>query len=267
MLQVVYPAIKAADPQARVLIGGLLLDCDPTHPPPGKTCNSARFLEGILDAGTEAGSTAFDAISFHGYAYWNGTRVVDESNPYWQARGGVVLGKVDYLREVMQRYQVAKPLMHTEGSLIYPNSAGRPPPGDAFFDAQASYVVRLYVRNWANDVAATIWFKFEGPGWQDGSLLDRQQAPKPAYDAYRFLTHELEKAWYEGPVTHYANLEGYAFGTSHKRIWVLWPPQETTWNVGLPADVTAVYDKYGQEITPLGSNLTLTDPVYVEWAR
>ncbi|RMF45718.1 MAG: hypothetical protein D6755_07625, partial [Anaerolineae bacterium] len=32
MLKVVYPAIKAADPQAQVLIGGLLLDCDPADP-------------------------------------------------------------------------------------------------------------------------------------------------------------------------------------------------------------------------------------------
>ena len=32
MLKVVYPAIKAAEPGAQVILGGLLLDCDPRHP-------------------------------------------------------------------------------------------------------------------------------------------------------------------------------------------------------------------------------------------
>jgi hypothetical protein len=31
MLKIVYPAIKSADPQAQVLVGGLLLDCDPVN--------------------------------------------------------------------------------------------------------------------------------------------------------------------------------------------------------------------------------------------
>src|SRR5512145_713220 len=50
MLKVAYPKIKAADPEAQVLTGGLLLDCDPVNPPenlqiPGtpKNCTSARF--------------------------------------------------------------------------------------------------------------------------------------------------------------------------------------------------------------------------------
>jgi hypothetical protein len=32
MLKVVYPAVKAADPQAQLLVGGLLLGCDPRNP-------------------------------------------------------------------------------------------------------------------------------------------------------------------------------------------------------------------------------------------
>lgn len=266
MLKVAYPAIKAADPQAQVLIGGLLLECDPTHPPAGRTCASARFLEGILDAGAGA---AFDVVSFHGYAHWDGTRVVDSDNPLWQARGGVVLGKADYLQEVMARYRADKPLMHTEASLIYPRNEGEgwAPPGAAFFQAQAEYVVQLYVRNWAHAFQSTIWYQLEGPGWRYGGLLDAEQAPKPAYEAYQFLTHELGSAWYEGRVTRYANLEGYAFATPEKRIWVLWPPQGSTWNIELPAGVTRAYDALGSEITPPGTNLTLSGPVYIERMR
>lgn len=265
MLKVAYPAIKAADPQAQVLIGGLLLDCDPAHPPAGKTCASSRFLEGILDAGA---GHAFDVVSYHGYAHWDGADAIDENNPYWQARGGVVLGKARYLREVLARYGIDKPLMLTEASLIYTENTGvGVPPDDTFYNAQADYVARLYVRNWANDIQATIWFTLQGPGWRYGSLLDAQQAPKPAYHAYRFLTDELKDAWYEGPVTRYANLEGYAFGRTDRQIWVLWPPQHAVWNISLPAGVTRVYDVLGQDITPPGTNLTLSRPVYIEFAR
>ncbi len=71
MLKVVYPRVKAANPEVQVLLGGLLLDCDPANPPetsPGsgkvKDCSSGRFLEGILQAG---GGAYFDAVSFHAY--------------------------------------------------------------------------------------------------------------------------------------------------------------------------------------------------------
>ncbi len=43
MLKRAYPAVKAANPQAIVLNGGLLLDCDPRYPPPGKDCLPADF--------------------------------------------------------------------------------------------------------------------------------------------------------------------------------------------------------------------------------
>ena len=54
MLKVVYPQVKAADPQAQVSIGGLLFDCNPDNPPEpsssGKLydCTAGSFLEGIL---------------------------------------------------------------------------------------------------------------------------------------------------------------------------------------------------------------------------
>ncbi len=51
MLQSIYPRIKSADPQAQVLVGGLLLDCDPVHPPENRDCRPSNFIEGILKAG------------------------------------------------------------------------------------------------------------------------------------------------------------------------------------------------------------------------
>ena len=266
MLRHAYPAIKAADPQAQVLVGGLLLDCDPAHAPPGQDCTPSRFLEGILRVG---GGDYFDIVSFHGYALYDGSLGQDEQHRSWGARGGVVLGKADYLRELMDKYGVDKPLMHTEGSLICPGEdiIRCNPPETVFYDKQADYVVWLYVRNWADGILATTWFQFDGPGWRYSGMLDASQTPKPAYQAFRFLTQQLGNAWYEGPVPRYAPLKGYAFGTPDKRIWVLWPADETPWSIYLPHDVTHVYDKYGNDITPKDNTITFSHPIYVERPR
>ena len=72
MLKVAYPQIKAADPQAQVLVGGLLLDCDPR---PGAGCSLTaqnaippKFLEGIL---RNNGGPYFDGVSFHAYDFYD----------------------------------------------------------------------------------------------------------------------------------------------------------------------------------------------------
>jgi hypothetical protein len=262
MLKVAYPAIKAADPRAQVVLGGLLLDCDPTHPPEGRSCVSGKFMEGILMNG---GGDYFDVVSFHGYPPYTGSLQLDEHHPNWEARGGMVLGKVDFLRELMARYGVDKPLLHTEGSLNCPEWSDHcNPPGDAFYEAQADYVVWLFVRNWANGLLGTTWFTLEGPGWRYVGMLDENQEPKPAYEAFDFLTTELGDAKYEGGVIRYPHLRGYGFRTSEKRIWVLWAPDEVDHTISLPADVTQVLDKYGNDRTPSGGTLTVSSPIYVE---
>ena len=265
MLRRAYPVIKTADPLAQVLIGGLLLDCDPTHPPPGQDCTSGRFLEGILSVG---GGDDFDIVSYHGYALYNGSINQDEQHPHWRHRGGVVLGKADYIREVLSAHNVDKPLMHTEGSLICPpeNTVHCNPPDATFEKKQAEYAVWLYVRNWAEGIVSTVWYQFDGPGWRYSGMLDQNQAPKPVYSAFDFMTEQLGDAWYEGPVTRYSQIKGYSFGAPGKRIWVLLPPDWTIWNVALPGDVTRVYDTFGKDITPAGSNVTLKGPTYVELA-
>lgn len=263
MLKMAYPAIKAADPRAQVLIGGLLLDCDPTDPPSGKDCKPAKFLEGILE---NQGGPCFDIVSYHGYPPYVGSLERDEHFLGWESRGGVVLGKADFLREVMADYGYYKPIMHTEGSLICPE--WQPdlcdPPGAAFYEAQADYVVWLFVRNWAADMLGTVWYQFEGPGWRYSGLLDENQNPKPAYHALDFLAEELEHASYQGTVTQFAALRGYEFSDPGKRVWVLWAPDEEPQDISLPADVTRVYDKYGNDITPAGDTVTVSSPIYLE---
>jgi hypothetical protein len=272
MLKSAYPAIKAADPQAQVLVGGLLLDCDPTQPTPlGKSsCNISKFLEGILRNG---GGNYFDIVSFHGYPPYNGSSsnlgglYYDEHFPGWESRGGVVLGKADYLREVLANYGFVKPVMHTEGSLICPESNSNcSPPAQAFYESQADYVVWLYVRNWAAGLRATIWYQFEGPGWRYGAMLDENQQPKPAYYALDFLTQELVEASYVREITQFSSLKTFEFSAPGKKIWVMWAPDEVPHTITLPPGANKVYDKYGNDITPPDSQIAVSSPIYVELA-
>ncbi len=248
MLKVVYPAIKAADPDAKVLIGGLLLDCDPTHPPAGKDCKSTLFFKGILESGA---ADYFDILSFHGYSYFSNSWENVENYIIWAVRGGSVMGKVSYLREVMKEYNVEKPIFMTEASLLCPegNKLFCKPPSDRFYEMQANYVVRLYVRNWAAGIAGTLWYELEGPGWRYDSMLDGYQNPKLNYKALKFLLAELRGASYRREVSDFKNVQAYEFGLSDKRVWVLWPLNDNAQVISLPNDSMRVFDIYGNALT------------------
>lgn len=262
MLKRVYPAIKAVDPQAQLSVGGLLLFCDPTHQLPNNKCKSSKFLEGIL---RNQGAQNLDLVSFHSYPHYvNG--LIDENYTGWNYRGGIVVGKADFLREVMASYGTSKPLMLTETSLLCPIAlSGCNPAGPDFFEAQADFVIWLYVRNWAAQIQKTVWFTIEGPGWQNCGLL-RQENPKPAYNVYQFMSQEIGNAYDVTQLTDYPELSGYEFHKIGMRVWVLWAPDQVSHAVPLPGEVIQVFDKYGNIILPQAGKVTVKSPIYVELA-
>ncbi|MFN2264098.1 MAG: hypothetical protein ACK2UM_07535 [Anaerolineales bacterium] len=266
MLNVIYPVIKSVDPDAEVGIGGLLLDCDPTI---DKNCLSGLFFEGILRSGKPFRGDNFDFVSYHGYTPYAGpskSLSLDEGNPKWSHRGGVVLGKLAFIREVMGKYGIDKPVFHTEGALICPEylPAECDPPGSDFEEAQADYVPWLFVRNWANDVDVTIWYQLQGPGWRYGGLLDEVQDPKPAYNALKFLSQELHSTTYSGRVLEGSGVAGYEFKKNDLRIWVLWSPDEVNHTVTLPSSAKKAFNLYGAPRTFSGNQITVNRPVYIE---
>jgi len=271
MLKVVYPAIKSADPDARVLLGGLLLDCDPGQPPEGKDCSAGNFLEGVLSNG---GGDYFDILSFHGYTPYFGASsgypyelYMEKHNPSWEHLGGVVDGKINFIRQLFEKYQVDKPIFLTEAALLCAeyNPTDCDPPGDAFYDTQAEYAIRLYVRNWANGIGGTIWYQFEGQGWRYGGLLDEDQNPKPVYEALAYLSNSLSQSEYIGEITQYEDLQGYEFTSPGKRTWVLWSPEQIDTLITVPGDLSAAYDKFGNVVTPSRDQLQVNSPLYLEF--
>jgi hypothetical protein len=277
MLKRAYPAVKAANPQAIVLNGGLLLDCDPRYPPPGKDCLPAQFLEGILH---NQGAAYFDVLTFHSYPYYGlpqdgypgrnlGPQIVDENNASFAGSGGQLVGKVDYLRYVMGKYGINKPIMMTEVGLQckVPNECVvGTPPSNAFLELQADYVVQTYTRSWGLNLLSAVWYTLEDSTWNHTGLFTGFVG-RPGYNALVFMTNELKDTNIGAPITQFSGLRGYEFTNATKRIWVLWAPNGITGIQISPTNVNKIYDKYGNPITPIPSSITITHPTYIEFLR
>ena len=272
MLKKVYPAIKQADPNAQVLIGGLSLVCDPVQNPSNASCQPAKFLEGILQNG---GGDYFDIVSYHGYAFWSASESGDWdlNNASWQHRGGVVLGEADFLREVLTQYGFSKPLLLSEASLVchegicpagcHLTDANCPP--EAFFVAQANYAIRLYSRIWANGLLGGVWYELGSNNWRYSDMIRPRGNSPQAYTAVQFMAPLLEGATYHQQLSS-GTTEAYSFKKGNKEYQIYWTNETaTTTSLSLPANTQAVYDKLGQNITPAGASISVGfEPIIIE---
>ena len=266
MLKQAYPAVKLADPQSRVLIGGLLLSCDRNYAPANSPCIlPSYFFEGILAGG---GGDYFDIVSYHGYPVYYGGKFHDEDFATWATTGGVVLGKANFLRQVMAQYNVNKPLLLTEGGLICSTNwspAECTNPAPAFFESQADYVPWLYARTKAEGFLGTVWYVMDGPGWLNGGLLDAAQQPRPAYQALQALIPLLDRTVYTGRVELFSGVNGYQFSKKGKTVWVLLPADQASKTIDIPVTASNVLDKYGSPIQPQNGQVTTSSPIYIEF--
>jgi hypothetical protein len=154
MLAVVYPAMKSANPNVQVLVGGLLLDCDPVNPPSGKDCTPARFIEGILRGG---GGAYFDGISFHAYDYYDGVGYQNGNwHSAWNTTGPVQIAKAAYLRSLLDSAEFGvkgKYLINTEVALLCDTCID----DQAFEKVKANYVAEAYATTLSEDLKVA-WY-------------------------------------------------------------------------------------------------------------
>ena len=259
MLKVVAPAIRAADPSAQILNGGLSLGYSA-----GEKGYPENFMEGILRVGA---GDSFDIAAYHVYPEYGGYDVDrDLKSGPWEPMGGMTIGKAKFLREVMARYGVEKPLMLNETGLMF--STGEP--GPDYFEAQADHIVRLVTRALSVDIMAICWYTLNGPGWRYTSLLDGDQLPRPGFMAYQHLIKQAGANRTTIPVTDYGpSIEAYRFTHGVDVVDVLWSREATPQTVRLPrARVIRMYERDGAVIPPTiaGGQVTLevgVSPVYV----
>jgi hypothetical protein len=277
MLKTAYPAIKAGNPQAQVLFGGLLMDCNADHM---ETCISggtpavklsiARFFEGALANGA---GPYFDGVSYHGYDYY-GSAMGKFSNPNWGANwtttGPVSVAKGTYLKNVLARYNVTgKIVMNTELALLCGSTGQEPQCLTPEHEATvSSYLVQGMVQGKVLGLAASIWFSVSG--WRGSGLLNSDAAltPLPPFYAFKFARAKLGEATFTQEVTAFSGVKGYEFSSNGRRLWVLWSTTASgnPHNLTLATTPLAVYDTYGNPQTPSSSLPVGLMPVYVEFA-
>jgi len=273
MLKVVYPQVKAADPDAQVLVGGLLLDCDPANPPEspegsGKLadCSSAKFIEGILRNG---GGDYFDGISFHAYDYYFGGLGKYGNKGWrsaWDTTGPVVSAKANYLRSLLAQYgHPEKYLLNTEVAILCGSTGNESAcQTEEFARIKANYLAEANAAAQAEGLQANIWYSLTG--WRASGLVNGNLKPLLAYQAYQASVIRLAKAIYSKDLTAFPNVKGFEFVRDGTLLWVLWSLDGEPHIVQLPTQPNAIYDVFGQ-LLPSDQNLTITlDPLYIEWS-
>jgi hypothetical protein len=259
MLAQVVPQMRSAGPGIRVTVGGLLLDCDPVHPPSGKNCQSSKFLEGILRGG---GGPFFDGISFHAYDYYSGAlgRYANPNwNSAWNSDGPVTRAKLKFLKSVLAGYGITgKFFQNTELALLCDANCG-----PAFDQTKADYLAEVYAAAVADGLTANVWYSLSG--WRNSGLLDSRNQPVPAFAAYRFSSQELHDAFYKRDVTDFPGLSGFEFEHGGGRVWVLWSADGGSHLANLPSMPAAVDAVDGTPISPTTSLAVGIEPRYVEW--
>jgi hypothetical protein len=272
MLKRVYPWIKAADPEAVVLVGGLLLDCNPADPPETqagsgvlKDCTPGKFLEGILSNG---GGEFFDGVAFHSYDYYF-NQLGKYSNANWHssgdAEGPVLIAKSTFIRNILSSYGFSnKLLVNSELALICGRTGEEPEClTEDFQRTKAIYLVQASAAAMAQGLSVNLWYSLEG--WRGSGLLDAQLQPNLAFDAFKFSGEKLNGSSFIQESTSIPGVRIFEFERQSSRFWVIWSSDGQPRNVSLPEPPLKLTDAFGTEI-PVAQEFTLDySPVYVDW--
>jgi hypothetical protein len=274
MLEIVSPAMKGADSEANVIVGGLLLDCRPQDSPdPSDPCSPANFLEGILVSG---GGPHFDGIGFHSYDYYNnfwGRYGNLTWQSYWDNGGPVINAKADFIQSLLEEYTIPnKFLMNLESAVLCDPSWGLDC-GSPFEVTKAYYIAQAYTVAIAQGLLANVWYSVLGWPDRNTALLDGNLNPLPAYNAYKFTASILGSSTFVRviPPNELQNkpVYGYELDRGDRNVWVLWAHNDGNHLVTLPDTPHAIYliSSTGEAVSiPLSTTLsTSVAPMFIEW--
>ncbi len=231
MLCAVRPAMQAANPWARVWLGGLAYDWWLDQ----GGGFSRTFIDDVLRAG---GGRCMDVYNFHYYPAYTG----------WDQYGSGLIGKANYLRAKFDAAGfAAMPAAVTEAGWASGNFGGY----ESTPEIQASYAVRFLVQSMAIKLEAVMWWAFQEPQpietYGPHGLLDSSLQPKPAYFAYREAARRLGSAQFDHRLSQEegapADAEVYQFRTP-ATLYVMWTTGADR-QVSLPGTTVEVRDMLG----------------------
>jgi hypothetical protein len=217
MLAAVYPAVKAANPQAQVVFGGIAYDWFQDQGGPFVR----EFLDDVLTAG---GGQYFDIMNFHFYPVFSAN---------WTGKGPEggpgLLEKSNFIRNKLQNeYDLYKPMIITEAGWHSNDSHSQP----STPEIQARYVVQLLTQSLAADIDVMIWWMLNDPGsgYWDNGLVTNTTPPvrKLSYTVFQNMVDELSTTHYQRRLplseTGNAKLEAYQFTdwVYQRTLYIAW---------------------------------------------
>lgn len=222
MLQEVYPAVKAADSNALVTVGGLAYD----------RWDSPDFSESFLDDMLASdGGRYFDVMNFHFY---------HELAYKWNAYGPDVVGKTNYIRGVMAKYGVIKPIVLTEIGLSSTLSSNA---------TQADYLVKGMTRGYGSGNSLVLWYQWKDDGydWEYGfGVVDKDGVPRPSHTALGVLSQKLTGLTNSGcATTAYSGVEAYVFKDLSRSVIVAWSHDANPKTIQMTASEVTRTDRTG----------------------
>jgi hypothetical protein len=211
-LNAAYTAIKAANPQAQIVMGGIALDWFEDE----GGAFDRNFLNDMLAA---CAQPCFDIANFHYYPVFRAN---------WEVYGRDIIGKANGFRQLLAARGYSRPMVSTETGWGSTSVWGGQ-------DAQGRYVPKTLVRSMAAGLLTASWYAMLDadsnlPGLLGGDYPNFQE--RPAYHAMQVMYQELHAARYQRALNSaetagVPNLEGYVFtnyagahGT--ERVDVVW---------------------------------------------
>jgi hypothetical protein len=268
VLKVVYPKVKQANPDAQVLVGGLLLECDPRNPPlrqgsdQKKDCSSANFLEGILIQG---GGDYFDGVSYHAYDYYWGAEG-DYRNLNWhsnsESSGPVLIVKAAFIREILAKYDVSgKYLLNTESGILC-GSTGQEGycKTDSFRNTKAYYVAQSNAAALANGLIANVWYSIYG--WRGSGLALSSTNPTTALAAFKVSADLLNNRFFVRDLAEFPGVMGYEF-LGDEKMWILWASDGEAHEMQLAENPQMIVDVFGNEVEAQRQIVVSSAPIYI----
>lgn len=276
MLAGVYPVVKAHNPNAQVVFGGIAYDFFIEQGGPFVR----SFLDDVLRAGA---GNYFDIFNFHTYPAF----AINWLPPVDSNEGSGLYEKAQHLRQELTRHGLNKPIIITEAgwqSNSIPGSFGSE-------EVQARYVAQLFTQSLAADLDVMIWWMLYDPGdWMgDYGLVTSHTPPhrKPSFTAYQTIVNQLTHAAFvrvlPSSETQHKLMEAYQFrnSVSGRTLYVAWLNPVAT-NATAPLTIAAeevrtinLYGAPGATITDAADGaddgrvrVTVSGrPVYIEVVR
>jgi hypothetical protein len=268
MLRVIYPYIKSANPNAKILVGGLLLDCDPRGAPSpchivGNNPKPAKFLEGIL---RNNGKDLFDGVSFHAYDQYNGELGkygIRNWNSSWDTTGPTVLAKTKFLQEILGKYNASdKILINTESAVLCDSCTNDP----NYELTKAFYIAQVYSTAISLGLQGNLWYS--STGWRNSGLIKSDGTPiQPAFQAYQHARETLLNSRFVRELSLGENIKGFEFTRNGTSLWVIWSINGNPNTIVLPKQPSKITSSIGDSL-PTSQSIQITiEPLYIEFAN